>query len=351
MNCKYYLCGAIFLWMVKILNFKNFGLKASHFTRFFCVFNLIFLVAFVSCNEDKQVPEEIAKIPVNLKLERFDREFASADSTDLPQLIKKYPYLFPERYDTSFWEKKLNDTLQIELNKEVEQKFPDFKEEMDELDLLYKHIKYYFPKTTLPTVVTITSDVDYHNKVILADSLLIVALDTYLGSDHRFYKGIQQFYSQNFNKEQIAVDVASAFAEKIVKRPAKRRFLDEIIYQGKRLYIMQELLSLKAKNKIISYTPDQLEWAQDNEVNIWTYFVERQLLFETDSKLLERFVNPAPFSKFYLEFDNDSPPRLGRYIGWQIVSSYMKNNNVPLQMLSGKTTDEIFENAKYKPSK
>ena len=114
---------------------------------------------------------------------------------------------------------------------------------------------------------------------------------------------------------------------------------------------MQELLSLKAKNEIISYTPDQLEWAEENEVNIWTYFVERQLLFETDGKLLERFVNPAPFSKFYLEFDNDSPPRLGRYIGWQIVSSYMKNNNVPLQMLSGKTTDEIFENAKYKPSK
>jgi hypothetical protein len=36
-------------------------------------------------------------------------------------------------------------------------------------------------------------------------------------------------------------------------------------------------------------------------------------------------MTPAPFSKFYLEIDNDSPGRIGAWIGWQMVRSYMKN--------------------------
>ena len=35
------------------------------------------------------------------------------------------------------------------------------------------------------------------------------------------------------------------------------------------------------------------------------------------------FFDASPFSKFYLEIDNQSPGRIGRWIGWQIVRSYM----------------------------
>ena len=86
-------------------------------------------------------------------------------------------------------------------------------EQQDELEGLFKHIKYYYPETTVPKVVTITSEVEYRNKVILVDSLLIGALDTYLGKDHHFYGGIAKYHSKNFRKEQLAVDVAAAFAK------------------------------------------------------------------------------------------------------------------------------------------
>ncbi|MEH6406282.1 MAG: gliding motility lipoprotein GldB [Leeuwenhoekiella sp.] len=323
----------------------------THIKWFFYTIFLLVAVTIFSCKQDNGVPDEIAQIPVNLKLERFDLKYANVTAQNLPQLMKQYPYLFPAKYDNDFWQNKLKDTLQIELNKEVAAQFPDFDDEMSDINLLYKHILYYYPKTTLPKVVTVTSDVDYRNKVILADSLLLISLDTYLGSDHPFYAGIQQFYAQNLRPEQVPVDIALAFAKKNIRRPAGRRFLDEMIYEGKLLYLMQNLLTQEAPEEIISYTPDQYKWAEDNEVQIWTYFVERELLFDTDSKLLDRFINPGPFSKFYLEFDNDSPPRLGRYIGWQIVKSYMESNNIPLQMLAKKSTDEIFENAKYKPRK
>ena len=309
------------------------------------------LFFFQNCKKSRQIPDEISEIPVQLNVDRFDKKFAEATPSTLPQLMDEYPMMFPNRYDSLFWRKKIKDTLQRELNRETEKAFPDFDTQRQDLELLFKHIKYYYPETPLPTIRTVTSDVDYQNKVILTDTLLIVALDNYLGTDHKFYKGIQRYLAQNFRKEQIDVDVAHAFAKAKMTGPRGRRFIDEFIYQGKVLYLMERLLTLKDKNEIIGYTPEQLEWAKANEANIWTYFVERKLLFDTDPKLLSRFINPAPFSKFYMEFDNESPPRLGRYIGWQIVRAYMKQNDVPLTELVKKSTDEIFENAKYKPLK
>ncbi|WP_442844534.1 gliding motility lipoprotein GldB [Leeuwenhoekiella sp. H156] len=322
---------------------KNGGLSV------FSIFLGVFLILMLGCENDVKIPDEISEISVSLSVDRFDRAFAQVDSASLPDLIQEYPYLFPGNYPEDFWQEKIKDTIQLELNTEVAKAFPDFDAETLALENLFKHITFYYPKTPIPEVVTVTSDVSFRTPVILTDSLLIIGLDNYLGPDHHFYTGIQKFYAQNFRKEQIDVDVANAFAVKWVKREGNRRFLDEMIYHGKRLYLMERLLTLKDKNEIIDYTPEQYDWAMANETDIWTYFVENKLLFDTDSKLLSRFINPAPFSKFYLEFDNDSPPRLGRYIGWQIVKAYMDRNNIPLQMLPAKSADEIFKEANYKP--
>jgi uncharacterized protein YjaZ len=79
--------------------------------------------------------------------------------------------------------------------------------------------------------------------------------------------------------------------------------------------------------------------------------MQEQLLYSTDSKLPSRFINTAPFSKFYLEIDNESPGRVGTWVGWQIVRTFMNNNDVNLQQLLQMDPIEIFQNSKYKPKK
>jgi uncharacterized protein YjaZ len=112
------------------------------------------------------------------------------------------------------------------------------------------------------------------------------------------------------------------------------------------------MLPNKTEAERIGYTEAQLQWALANESYIWRYFVERELLYSTDSKLPSRFINPAPFSKFYLEeIDTDSPGRLGQYIGWQIVRAYMKNNDVNLKNMLSTPPEDIFNNSKFKPKK
>ena len=61
---------------------------------------------------------------------------------------------------------------------------------------------------------------------------------------------------------------------------------------------------------------------------------------------------PAPFSKFYLEeIDKEAPDRIGQFIGWRIVSSYMENNSVSLQQMLLTDAETIFNTSKYKPKK
>lgn len=306
---------------------------------------------FLGCKEDEKVAEEIAKVPVTLKVLRFDREFAKAGPNEIPDLKRTYPYLFPERYADSVWVAKLKDTLQMALLEEVDATFDDFGPERQALELFFKHVKFYFPNYQVPTVVTVTSDVDYNNRVILADTLLLIGLDNYLGKDHRFYAGIQKYIAFGLEKDFMVSDVGSAFAKKVNPYPADRSFLAQLLYFGKELYLKDRLLPFLDNPQKIGYSKEQLEWAQANEEQIWRYFIERELLYSTDRTLGPRFLDPAPFSKFQLELDNESPGRIGRYIGWQIVRSFMASNEVPLQQLMDMPAEELFKRSRYKPKK
>ena len=307
------------------------------------------ILCLLSCEDKAQVPSKIEAIDIDFELKRFDLALANASPDELSKLKKEYPYFFTKRFDDSYWQSRMRDTLQKEIEREVAKVFSYLDDTSQDLELLFKHISYYFPEAHIPKTITVATDVDYRNKVILNDSLLFVSLSTYLGADHYFYDRIARFHADDFRKEQITVDVAHAFAKAKTPPPRSSQFIDYLIYEGKKIYLMEQLLSLTSTNELLSYTPQELAFAQENEINIWEYFVKKELLFDTDKKLLSRFIDPAPFSKFYLDFDNETPGRIGRYIGYRIVSSYMAKNDIPLKAMLLRDAETIFNTAKYKP--
>lgn len=309
------------------------------------------LLLFIACDDTDKIESEIAKIEVNVKVSRFDREFAKAKVADLPKLKDAYPYLFPAQFADSVWVAKLQDSIQIELFREVGNAFPDFDDETEDLSTLFQHIKYYFPQFVVPSIITLTSEVDYNNRVILADTLLLIGLDTYLGAEHHFYQDIQNYIAAGLDKKYIVADVADNFARKVVPRLKDRTFLSGMVYYGKLLYIKDKLIPASGDAIKIGYTQDQFDWAALNEEPIWRNFIEQEHLYSTDSELRLRFLEPAPFSKFGLDLDNESPGRLGQYIGWQIVRSFMNSNEITLQELLNLSAEEIFKKSSYKPQK
>ncbi len=332
-----------------ILFFKRLRALKIHIPMKNFLWSLVVLLSIFSCGEGSKVKQEIKDLPVDFELKRFDIALANASASDIVDLKKEFPYFFSKRYDQGYWEEKIKDTIQQEIQEQVASAFSDIGEVEVKLELLFKHISYYFPEVDVPKTILVATDVDYKNKVILNDSLLFVSLSTYLGSDHYFYDGIARFHSKNFRKDQIIVDVAHAFAKAKTPAPTSLQFIDHLIYEGKMLYVMAQLLPEESLHEILSYQKDELVFAEENEVNIWEYFVSKEVLFSTDKKLLSRFVDPAPFSKFYLDLDNETPGRIGRYIGYKIVASYMAKNTVSLKSMLLKDAQSLFNNSKYKP--
>jgi gliding motility-associated lipoprotein GldB len=313
---------------------------------------LALLILHNQCAEPQPgVTEEILKIPISLETKRFDLIFDASGPQDLPNLKRDYPYLFPEQFPDSAWIAIMGDTLQQELRKEVKTSFSDFRPYETDLELLFKHMAYYFPQAPQPALVTVTSNVDYRNKVIYTDSLILIGLDNYLGPDHKFYEGLPNFVVKELDPEFMVSDVANAFYEEIVPRPSDRSFIAQMVYYGKGLYLKDRLMPLAADSIKIKYTAQEMQWAQENEDQVWRYFIEREMLYSTDKKLVPRFLEPAPFSKFGLVLDNDSPGRIGQYIGWQIVRSFMEKNKMELSELFSIPEEEIFKESNYKPQK
>ena len=156
--------------------------------RFF--YPVLLLVIFIGCEDSNKVEDEIAKIPLELKLVRFDAEFDAAQPENLAELKVKYPYLFPEQYPDSIWHAKINDSLQQVLRAAVRERFSDFGAEEAGLTSLYKHVTYYFKDYKIPTVFTVTNDVAYQDRIMATDSILFISLDNYLWPEHEFFNNV-----------------------------------------------------------------------------------------------------------------------------------------------------------------
>lgn len=315
------------------------------------VITLALLVVLISCDKKSKVEKAIEETPqVTLKVYRFDKAFFETPPNELQNLKAEYPFFFPEGTPDKVWIDKMQNPLWKELYQEVEKKYSNFGEQTSEIEDLFKHIKYFFPTATMPKVYTVIADMDYNNKAIYANDKLVISLELYLGANHKFYE-FPSYLEQNFEERQMMPDIVTSFSLGKIPPPSEKTLLAEMIYYGKQLYLKDQLLPTYNDAEKIGYLPEQILWCQENESYIWRYFIEKELLYSADSKLPGRFTNLAPFSKFYLEIDNESPGRVGQWIGWQIVRSFMQNNEVSTQDMLKIDTKELFEKSKYKPKK
>lgn len=315
----------------------------------FLVFALMSII-LTSCSKNDKIKSEAEDIPLSIEVDRYDKAFFETKPQDLNKLKAKYPFFFPPNVSDTAMVEKMTNPLWRELYKEVEKRYDNFDLEKEGIEDLFKYIKFYYPKTRTPKVVTLIHDMDPQYKAIYADSLVVISLEMYLGKNHKFYE-YPEYVKKTFEPSQILPDIVQSFSYGKVKPPMERDFLSQLVYAGKQLYLKDILLPEYSDEDKICYTTEEIKWCEEHDVDVWRFFVEEKLLYSTDSKLIPKFIEPGPFSKFGLTNDNETPGRVGAWIGWQIVRAFMDNNDVPPQQMFLMDAKEIFQKSKYKPTK
>jgi hypothetical protein len=179
---------------------------------------------------------------------------------------------------------------------------------------------------------------------------IAIGTDKYLGSDFPFYQTITyQYMLANMNRENIAPDLISALLfHEFRMRSEYNRLIDNMLHRGKIMYLLSIFMPDVKDEYLIGYTPEQIKWSRKFERQIWVTMIDQKDLFSSDNLTIRKYMNDAPFTS---TISQDSPGRLGTWIGWQIVRSYMnRNQNVTLEDLV-RTTDyqRMLEESGYRP--
>ena len=305
------------------------------------LFTVIFYVFFITgCSEINNLSE--------IEVIRFEKEFYSSKDGELRALINKYPYLFPNQFSDSVWLNKKNDSIELELYYKSSLVFSNFNFNSKKLKTIFNKAKT-LETFKNPTIVTLINKGNFEDRVIYADSLLFISLNFYLGSN--YYNNIPNYISERMKISHVSNDIAYKISEKFVNNLEDRTLLSNMINYGKILYINKLINASEEDWIVFNTTKEKLVWAIENEFEIWSYFVEKELFYDTDLELRSRFISPAPYSKFNLDIDKKTPGGIGRWLGFKIVNSYMNNNQITVNQLLDIDHYTIFKNSKYKPVK
>ena len=322
------------------------------FFKYFLVAG-IFLFGLNSCkkNTDNLWKVEIKNPVQKVEIVDISKEFYDSN-VSLENFKKKYPWFQGTVSDEDYAVRRA-DQDEAKIYKDALAKIDVAKLNV-ELSDLFSHIQYYFPAFKVPQVFLYSSVLQGVMEPVFykaKENLLFIDITGFMGENNPNYKGLEQYFQVSMNPQNIVPKVSGIMAENFVEpNTDHQKFIDEIIYNGKIMTLQDAFLPDFPDYLKINYTQKQFNWAKENEANIWNFFVENNLVFSDDIRLNERFIKPAPFSKFYTEIDNESSPQVGIFAGWQICKKFFKEKpNVKLNDFLKMNAQEIFNQSNYKP--
>ncbi len=338
----------------------------------YCSMLALFLLFACQSHKGSNIPK-VDESQIFLKIIRVDSLVHSnlEDTTIVKLIMNEYPSLYEILFGHLIGKSvEPGDALaslaafrQIDATQNIYRLIDSAYREITTLEVDYRkalaYYQYHFPMRGTPDIFFIQSNLAVANFLFSREDgrdALGISLDFFLGDSYP-YKALAQenpafseYNSRTFNKDHLVSKSVNALVEDILPQPASIRMLDLMIREGKRYFILDQLLPHLPDSVVFEYTPGQLDWCRDNEREIWTFLTEKDLVFNTDVSTINKYILPAPSSRGMPE---ESPGRTAGWIGYQIVQAYMDRN--PGMTLSEliQTTDPnvILNDSKYRPER
>lgn len=322
---------------------------------------LLLLFSLVSCSRRPHYQANISGVEIEpIEIKRYEKVLFALNPMNIRESIEPYLedyYLFlGEEIETQMGQQQLYDYITdpnvLELFEDVQEIWPSLEPIESELTRAFRYFHFHFPDLTIPQIFTYVSGLNFEEPIFYQDSLVVVALDMFLGRDYENYNkvGIPAFKRVRFSPEALSVEIMREIGRYIHNRSAlpPESLLDFMLTEGKILYFLDAMFPQKPDSLKIYYTGLQLDWAQRNEAQSWAFILNNEMLYSTDRQLIQKFIGDTPFTA---PFSAGSAPRMAVFNGWQIVREYMRRNpEMSIEDLFGYTNSrEILRGSRYRP--
>ena len=338
----------------------------------------LLILILISCNNSNNRPD-VSNIKVDVKIQRFDKDFFTIDTNHLDQALnalnKKYPAFFPLYIQflspiepmVKQEGKTFDEAVRVfyrtikPLANAVENKYSDLNKVQSELEKSFKYVKYYFPSFKIPAVIASVESFnpedpqEVYGSTLYHDTL-IISLQMFLGKDFGGYDPVQypDYLRRRFNEAYIVPNAVRSVVNNIYPDTSETASLIEImIERGKQWLLKEKLLPGAPDSLITGFSASQTEFVDKNEGNIWTEFLkDTPDPYTVDQERLKNYLGEGPFTQD-MPHDlqgNGTPGNIGQWIGWQIVKKFAANNSkMRVNDVLATPAKKIFQEAKYKP--
>ncbi len=188
----------------------------------------------------------------------------------------------------------------------------------------------------------------FGQNVLVADSVLSLSIDKYLGDGYSLYQHYFSDYERaKMTRGFVVEDYIMGWL--MGEFPFEGRdnvLLDRMVYAGKIYYVASLCLPGLTAGDLLGYREEAAAWCRDNEGLLWKNIIERKHLYTPDIATTQRYFDNRP-SAF---LSDRAPGNIGSWVGLQIVSRYMDETGSSLSsLMSNNDAQGILSRSKYKP--
>ncbi len=319
--------------------------------RNFLIIILSFLV-LPACRDDRQ--KDFFLSDGSIKIRRYDRLQFEASVLNSVSAMQKMNMDFPNATKILIEDvlvlgtvegedingrlcKYYSDSSLVNLMIDVEEKYKDLSFYEEKLTDVFKKLKKEIPSFVVPVVYSQISALN--QSVIVADSLLGISLDKYMGEDYPMYKKYYYGYQRkSMTSERILPDCISFYLSSLYPfawEDNYRTLFDVMMYKAKIAWITEKVLDVKKLGSCaLGYTKKEFDWCKENKKHILSNIEKSGHLDSTDPMIIRSYVLPLP--NYILK--DSAPFMVGVWIGMQYIDEYMsENSDVTIEQLLLKT--------------
>ncbi len=324
-------------------------------------FLLFCFLSITHCSRRPHYQADISDVEIDpIQISRYEEVLFNINPfrlrEEIDPHIEEFRFFLGEDIETPMGQQQLydyiTDPLLIELYHDTKEVWPHLNSLESSLTKAFRYYRYHFPEENIPRIYSYISGLDYEMPIKHAGNHLIIGLDMYLGEDYINYGrvGIPKYQTLRMTPDFVEVDVMKILAEEYLQKTEQgpETLLDFMIYEGRVLYFVDCMLPEFADSLKVAYSDIQNRWMQNNQGMVWSYFLDNDLIYDTDRQMINKFIGDAPFTA---PFSRNSPPRTAAWIGWQIVREYMRRNpGVTLGELMAETDSrKILNLSRFRP--
>ncbi|MGB3799197.1 MAG: hypothetical protein WA952_05235 [Lewinella sp.] len=340
------------------------------------------LVCLLSaCTPDEPPPPDVSDIAVDLEVLRFDREIASLDTSrtgeELERLDRSYgsftdvyfTHLVPVRrgdFSPEEGEQVMQAYLEYPLTRFVDslvtERFPmeaagggaQVNSMIENLEQSLRYYQHYLPEAPVPDTLVLYATHFELAAFLYGDGELAAGLDFFLGPDFDYSQVnpeepiFSKYLAESYTPEHFTGKLLRVLLEDLYPQPRSGRMIDYLIYEGKKLYLLEHLMPETADRIVYEVTEEQMDWLRENETPIYAFLQQEELVFSTDVNKINKYTRPAPDTP---GMPKESPGGAVNYLGRQVVAAYMQQHpevTIP-ELMAMEDGQVILRGARYKP--